>query len=222
MTTAYQEGSVTKMKPMLRRIAIITALLTIAVLFVSCNNLVKLTYDNGKLIDEKNNITYLTAPICFEPAVTAAEPYAKCSKLKITLYEIKGQDVSQWLAESYDVSGAVYYAESIQLPSLEEFDADLIHICIEQTITAGIAKVTDKEAVESVISAFINGEPCPIVQSGSSFQLKFESKKYAGIFYNLIYVEGDDGENYIYDRSTQTCVNVGDVLQEYLPRPSAR
>ena len=33
-----------------------------------------------------------------------------------------------------------------------------------------------------------------------------------------MYIEGDDGENYIYDRSTQTCVDVGDVLQTYMPR----
>lgn len=204
-----------------RRFTLLALLLIFTLILASCENLVKLTYDGGKLVDDKNGITYSVAPTCFEPAVLAAEPYAKCSELKIKLYQITGQPVSEWLAEAYDVSGAVYHAENIELPTFEEFDADIIHICVEQTVTVGIANVTDKEATLAVVSAFVNGEPCAIVQSGSSFQLKFESKKYAGIFYNLIYVEGDDGENYIYDRSTQTCVIVGDVLQEYMPRPTA-
>lgn len=206
---------------MLRRTAVLATLLSLTLLIASCGNLVALSYANGKLIDKKNGITYSTAPICFEPAIIATEPYAKCSKLKIKLYEIEGQPVTEWLAESYDVSGAVYYAENIDLPTLEDFDADVIHICVEQTVTVGIANVTEKEAVGAVVSAFENGEPCAIVQSGSSFQLKFESQKYAGIYYNLIYVEGNDGENYIYDRSTKICVNVGDVLQDYLTRPKA-
>ena len=33
-----------------------------------------------------------------------------------------------------------------------------------------------------------------------------------------MYIEGEDGESNICDRSTQTCVDVGEVLQTYMPR----
>ncbi|MBQ8510257.1 MAG: hypothetical protein IJ493_10165 [Clostridia bacterium] len=194
-------------------------LLVFCVVMSSCQNLVKLTEENGKLIDKANGITYVGAPICFEPAVLEEEPYAKCSGLKLTLYPIQGQDTSLWLSEVYEGIGGVWYAEeSVTLPTLEEFDADTLYICMEETITVGIGKITEKADIDAVVKSFTAGESCAIVQSGEKYKLKFASEKYEGIYYNLLYVEGSDGENYIYDRSTQTCVNVGDVLLEYMPR----
>lgn len=200
------------------KIALMACVLAAAMVFVSCANLVSLTEENGNLVDEKNGITYIGAPLCFEPSSLKSEPYAKCRKLKIELYEIEGQPVTDFISEPYEGIGGVWYAEGITLPTLSEFDADTLSICVEQNITVGLAAVSDKEAVSAVISAFCDGGPCAIVQSGTSYKLKFASGKYPGIFYSLIYVEGEDGENYIYDRSTKTCVDVGDVLTPYMPR----
>ena len=80
--------------------------------------------------------------------------------------------------------------------------------------------VDDAKDTAAVVRAFTEGEPTAMVHAGSGYELKFTTDKeeYAGIYYTLMYVEGDDGKNYIYDRSTQICVDVGDVLLTYMPR----
>ena len=207
----------------MKKIAIIMAGLMLTAVLASCADLVKLTEEGGKLIDGENGITYVGAPICFEPISLEEEPYARCRSMKLKYYGIVGQSTSDWISEPFEGIGGLYYAEGkITLPTLTEFDANQLIICVEDTITVGLGVVTEKADVTAIAEAFTEGTPTSIVQAGVSYKLKFSSDKeeYAGIYYNLIYVEGDDGENYIYDRSTKTCVNVGDVLQEYLPRPT--
>lgn len=198
-------------------------MLLLAAMFSSCGNLVSLTERNGMLENREESIVYAYAPVCFEPIRLAEEPYAKCSSLKMKYYEVIGQTVTDWISEPYSGIGGLYYnIDTIELPTLTEFDPEQVIICVEDTITVGLGVVTEKADAVAIAAAFTEGTPTSIVQAGVSYKLKFISSKdeYEGIYYNLIYVEGDDGENYIYDRSTQTCVNVGDVLQKYLPRPT--
>lgn len=75
----------------MKRIALLSALILSAVLFCSCA--LTLTEQDGKLIDKKNGITYLPAPICFDPISTDAEVYAKSGKLE--LYPITGLDTDR-------------------------------------------------------------------------------------------------------------------------------
>lgn len=207
---------------MMKKIALLCALVVSCTLFASCSGLVSLTNDGGNLVDKKNGITYAMAPICFEPISTEIEPYAECTSLNLQLYGIIGLDTDTWLSEKYDGIGGVYYNQAtVTLPTLDEFEPTQIMICAEGTITTGLGSVTEQADVDAVVEAFVNGEVTALVQSGDSYKLKFSSEKYDGIYYNLIYIEGDDGENYIYDRSTKTCVNVGGVLLDYLPRESA-
>ena len=90
----------------------------------------------------------------------------------------------------------------------------------------------------------MNGEAHDIPTSGKSYKLKFESEEYPGIYYNLLYIltsheeseldengnpiiEIIDGEkveltkyvygHYIYDRSTRRCVDIGEILEKYIP-----
>lgn len=206
----------------MKRIAAFAAMLLAAALLGSCGRLVSLTDRNGLLENREESIMYAGAPVCFEPIRLAEEPYAKCSSLKMKYYEVIGQTVTDWISEPYSGIGGLYYnIDTVELPTLTDFDPEQIIICVEETITVGIAAVTEKADVDAVVKAFTEGEPTSIVQKGVSYKLKFTSslEEYEGIYYNLIYVEGDDGENYIYDRSTQTCINVGDVLQKHLPRP---
>ena len=220
MTTAFPESSDIKMKK--QRISLIlSALLTIVFLLVSCSDSgpLTLTYDKGNLTDPKNGITYIITPMCFEPIATELEPYAVCTDPELELFGIVGCDTSVWLSEKFEGIGYVYYAgEEDDLPSIREFDADNIVICIEQIITTGIGTVSDKGDIENIVDAFINGERTTIIPEGDFYKLKFASDKYPGIYYNLLYIEAENGENYIYDRSTKTCSAVGDVMYEYLPR----
>ena len=206
----------------MKKFALFCAVLIMCTLFASCSGLVSLTDEGGKLVDKKNGITYVMAPICYEPISTELEPFAECASLKLQLFGIIGLDTDKWLSEQYEGIGGVYYNEAaVTLPTLTEFEPTQIMICIEETITTGLGAVVIPEDIDAVVDAFMNGEEAKLVQGGESYKLKFSSDKYEGIYYNLIYIEGDDGENYIYDRATRHCVNVGDVLIKYLPRESA-
>ncbi len=220
MTTAFPEGSDIKMKN--HRISLILyALLATLLFLVSCSvsGPLTLTYDKGNLTDQKNSITYTITPMCFEPIATELEPYAVCTDPELELFGIVGCDTSVWLSEKFEGIGYVYFAgEEDQLPSIDEFDANLIVICVEQTITTGIGTVSDKEDIKNIVDAFINGERTTIIPEGDFYKLKFASDKYPGIYYNLLYIEADNGENYIYDRSTKICSAVGEAMYEYLPR----
>lgn len=190
---------------------------------VSCSSwggsAVSLTYDNGNLIDKANGITYINAPMCFEPIATETEPYGECSEMGIFLYGIMGLDTSLWLSEQYDGIGSVYYAQDkVTLPDIVSFEANEMLICTEELITVGLGSVTDKADIDSVIDAYLSGDSVTIIPSGEVYKLKLTSDKYEGIYFNLVYIEAENGENYIYDRSVKNCVAVGDVLCEYLPR----
>ncbi|MBQ8551808.1 MAG: hypothetical protein IJ428_03235 [Clostridia bacterium] len=204
-----------------RILAALAASILLAAAVTSCSSskLIKLTSESGNLIDKANDITYINAPMCFEPISTEIDPYAECSELKLQLYGIVGCDTSVWLSEKFEGIGSIYYAEgAVELPTLSEFEANEIIICIEQTITTGLGVVTDAADIEAIIAAFENGERTTIIPEGDVYKLKFSSDKYEGIYYNLVYIEADGGENYIYDRSTKTCSAVGDVMYDYLPR----
>ena len=220
----------------MKRIALLSALILSAALFCSCT--LSLTEQDGKLIDKKNGITYLPAPICFEPISTDAEVYAKSGKLE--LYPITGLDTSEWISEPYDGIGGVWYADAITLPTLGEFGADKIYICVESTITTALGQVTDQSDVDAIVDAFMTGEKVSVPDSGKSYKLKFESEKYPGIYFNLLFIakpmEGeqtitldpDDPDSeiktvpyyyydcFLYDRSTKTCVKIGNELEQYL------
>jgi len=198
--------------------AMVAAVLVLTCLCSGCADVVKLTEQGGNLYDAKNNITYHSASICYEASKIASEPYAACKKPKLELYEVIGQPTDCYIAEPYEGIGGLWYADGVTLPSLTEFHADMLYVCVEEVLTIGLTAIDDKTVIDSVIDAFILGTPCTIVNAGTSYKLKFASDEYEGIFYNLLYVEGDDGKNYIYDRSTKTCVEVGDVLTASMPR----
>ena len=117
-----------------------------------------------------------------------------------------------------DVSVAERHEHTRVPDDITGFDADRMYICQEKVITVSLGTVDDKDDIDAVVKAFTEGEPVSLVQEGESYKLKFASDKYPGLYYNLMYIEGGDGNNYIYDRTTKTCVDVGDVLLDYLPR----
>lgn len=220
----------------MKKTALLAAFILTALLLCSCA--LNLTEQDGKLVDKKNGITYLPAPICFEPVRTDEELYAKSKTLE--LYPITGLDTSEWISEPYDGIGGVWYSDKLTLPTLEEFEANRIYICVESTITTALGQVTEQSDVDAVVNAFMTGEKVSVPDSGKSYKLKFESEKYPGIYYNLLFIakpmEGEqtialDPDNpdselktvpyyyydcFLYDRSTKTCVKIGNELEKYL------
>ena len=227
---------------MKKRVTLILSLILAMTVFCSCA--LNLNEKDGNLVDSKNGITYLSAPICFEPSRTETEVYAKCKSLKLELYPVTGQPTSDWLSELYEGIGGLWYADTITLPTLETFGADKVYICIEEVITTALGQITEKADIDALIDAFVSGEARDIPTSGKSYKLKFESEEYPGIYYNLLYIltsheeseldengnpiiEIIDGEkveltkyvygHYIYDRSTRRCVDIGEILEKYIP-----
>ena len=217
---------------------------TLLIAATLCSCAVNLTEKDGNLVDSKNGITYRYAPFCFEPSHTDAEVYAKCKKLNLELYPVTGQPTSEWISELYEGIGGLWYADTITLPTLEEFGTDKVYICIESVITTSLGQITEKSDIDALIDAYVNGEQCAIPTSGKSYKLKFESPDYPGIYYNLLYIltsheetvldeNGDpvvevvEGEevtltkyvygHYIYDRSSGSCVDIGEILEKYIP-----
>ena len=204
------------MKQFLRICAV---LLCAASLFAltSCDSLVKITYEDGKYIDKTNGVTYIGASVSYEPVKIGSE-YAKYGKT--ILYEISGLDPAQWLTESYEGIGSIYYADTVTLPSLQEFGAVKIYVCIEAAITMQVSTIDDEAAVSATVEA-LNAESVDLPQDGiNNYHLKFVSDTYPSLYYDILYIEVDDQHNYLYDRATKQCVDVGRLLKDFLPSDS--
>ena len=81
-----------------------------------------------------------------------------------------------------------------------------------------LTTVTDAADIAALIDAWQNGEEVTYtgLEPTVNLRVKFESEKYPGIYYSLIYLEYSDGSKVLYDRYAARCVNVGDVLIEYV------
>lgn len=193
------------------------AALALLLVFTSCgSNLIKITVDGDKYIDKTNDITYYGATVSYEPRAVGAQ-YAHYGDT--VLCQIKGLEPAEWLTESYDGIGSVYYSSAITLPTLNNFEPTEIYICIEEAITMQIGKVAVQSDVDAIAAAMTGGEAVDMPLAGDdSFHLKFLSDTYYGIYYDILYIEDSaSDENYLYDRGTKKCVAVGDLMKKYLP-----
>lgn len=197
------------------RKTILTALLAAALALTACSGLVRITGDGEKYYDRANGVTYLSAGVSYEPAAVGPE-YALYGKT--TLYEIAGLDPRLWLTEAYEGIGSIYYSEEIALPSLAEFGASKAYVCVEDATTLHLVTVDRASDVAAVVNALsaANGE-AQLPAGGTSYHIKFTSDEWPGIYYDILYVEADNGRNYLYDRDTKLCAEAGGMLKAYLP-----
>ena len=194
--------------------ALLAAVVTLAAL-TSCTSLVRLVYKDGKYVDARNGVSYLSAPVCFEPE-SVGEEYAQYDKT--VLYTVGKLDPKMYLTEAYEGIGSIYYSDKIELPTLETFGAVSAYICISDMITIQTGEITDKNDVQTLVSLFCEGEETTLPADGTmSYHIKFVSEDYPSIFYDILYVEHDSQHNYLYDRSTKRCVDIGRAMKEYLP-----
>ena len=194
--------------------AVLSLILLILVLS-GCGNLIRLSYKDGKYIDKKNNISYIPASVSYEPVSVGAE-YAVYDKRVI--YIIPGMDPKQWLTEEYEGIGSLYYADTITPPKLEEFGANLIYICVEDNIIMKVNEISDQAKVADIVNTFANGEKTELPPDGSNvYHLKFISSEWPSLYYDILYVEYDSEHNYLYDRGTKHCVDIGRLLKDVLP-----
>ena len=193
---------------------LMSLLLLAAVLLVSCSGSVKLTYENGQLINKSKHLAYTPAPLNYEPAAIGEE-YAVYGKTATPLYEIVGLDPKEWLTEANTGSTTtIFYGAGVTLPTLREMEPDEVFVCINGAITYAQATVRDRDAIEAMIALFENGEQrdWPLTDSVRIYELKFHStENWPCIYYNLTFGEFPEGK-FLYDRQTKRCVEIGDVL----------
>ena len=178
--------------------------------------------NDGRYIDNKTKIAYLSAPACYEPIKMGDAVYGE---LGITeLYAIDGANPEQWLCET---SGSVLYAESVKLPTLKEMNISYANIVDNDN---SVIAVRDESVIREIVRVYTEGERIrrPMVLESAyaaNVRIKFADET-IGIYYILAYVElkedhtvlnddgteTNDGKKFIFNRFDGTCVAAGEVL----------
>lgn len=203
------------MKKFLCFLAVITACL---ICFTACS--VKFEYEQNQLVNKKTNERYNALPIGFEPC-GIGEEYGKFGEF--VLYKMTDLDGNEaepelWVTEGY-AGGAttVFLNEKIALPVFSEMSFDVFYLCEEDQSVISLATVESEEEITELVSA-LDGESevlWPRNDIISSYTIKLYSTEYPTVFYSLNYCITESG-NFLYDRASGTCVDIGDMLNEYV------
>lgn len=194
---------------------LLSAALLLTLLFTACaSGDVRLTYENGQLINKSKRLAYTPAPLNYEPAAIGEE-YAVYGKTETPLYEIIGLDPREWLTEANTgATTTIFYGSGVTLPTLRQIDPDEIFVCVNGAATYAVSTVRDKEAIDAMIDLFENGEAVdwPLTDSIRIYELKFHSgENWNCLYYNLTFGEFPEGK-FLYDRQTKRCVEIGELL----------
>lgn len=196
------------MKKIMRALSL--AVICGALLLSGCSGAAKVVYQDGMFVDKTHHVNYLDASISYEP-VSLGEEYAQCGSGK--LYMITGTDPKEWLTDTY----GVYYAEGVKLPTLPKMQPDNVQICIVSSISVGIGEITDADTIAALVDALENGERVSVPVGETSYQLKFRSAAVPYLQYCVTYVKCSDGSRYLYDRGEKYAVEIGRLIEKYLP-----
>ncbi|MBQ3125705.1 MAG: hypothetical protein IJC15_01425 [Clostridia bacterium] len=194
------------------------AALAAAISLTACSSTIPLKAEGGLYHDESNGVAYAMAPMCYEPQ-TIGDAYAsfKSGSTEVVLYEVAGLDPTDYLTEAYSGASSMFVASDITLPDLAGFAPNVIHLCVQSNSVWEFATVTDQAEIDEIVRVYTEGEsvPYPAKPPNADLRFKFASPDYPGLYYNLVYVDYGDAR-YLYDRETRRCVEVGDLLREYI------
>ncbi|MBE6569074.1 MAG: hypothetical protein E7658_02505 [Ruminococcaceae bacterium] len=184
----------------------------------SCSaSLVNLKYKDGQLINKRLDLAYNAAPVNYEP-VSVGKAYAYYGEIDMTLYEIPGTDKKQWLSQENMGSGTtVFYNENIELPTLYEMQPENIYVCTGEGVTISVVTIDDEALIGELITLFETGRETalPNLDPMDTYELKFHGEEYPHLYYNLSYAEYSRGI-FLYDRHSKRCVEIGDILEEWV------
>ncbi len=192
------------------------AFLLVCILLTACGDgLVRLKYEDGKFINTSKELSYIPAPVSYEPT-SVGEAYAYYASGNITMYEIPGVSPTLWLTEEYaDTATTVFYSDTITLPTLADFGAERIYACVSAERTFVEFTIEDADLVAEIVDLAVNGEAAeePMGDLLLSYDMKFSSPAWPMIYINLEYEEYEDGA-YLYNRNTRKYTALGDLLTE--------
>ena len=214
----------------MKRISALT--LALSLLLCACAKELQLTFeDDGSLSDGLGN-TYYSAPVGYEPT-NQGEEYGKIDDaIGETLYQVGTLDPKDYLTGAYSGATTLFFHNAdITLPTLWEMEPALCYLCEQETNVITICTIgdgtrsgdaeEDGEILRTLVSRMQNAiekEESDSIWPRSdvrvTYQLKFYSDKWPAFYYNLPLAVCDGG-TYLYDRQSQTCVDIGDLLTPY-------
>ena len=168
----------------------------------------ELKFENGALRDEKNEVTFLSAP--FNYKAVAIDPNRQVAIIKtskgadVPLYAVKGMDRTQWIArEDY----TLYYRSDVQLPTLSEMQVTSIAVSRVSTNALETGRLESKAEIDDLVETYEQGTTIPrdkvTASPAARFELLFFSDTYEGIAYSLEYWKFDS-EVVIYAALTES------------------
>lgn len=214
-TTAFRESSDTDMRKahIIRRT--VSAVLASASLFIlaSCGTVAE--YKDNVFYIKKTGISYTAASLTYLPTYIGEE-YAKCEKPELTLHKLGNYDTSLWLtSESSGRATTLFYnADKVTLPTWETTKMETLYICTVGDKIVAYDVIEDQSLIKKITDALIDGEQTEWPSDGyyREFDLLFSPEGYPMLYMSLLYGEFPSG-NYIYERSTKRCVEIGNLLK---------
>ncbi len=209
---------------MKKTVAILMAAIVLAAGLCSCSHTVRLKFnDNGEIVG-KGGLSYNYAPIGYEPTYQGEKWAYLEDEIGHDLYTIGDEDPEKWLTEEYTgATTMIFYSSDIDLPALAEMKPVTAYLCEQDENVYSISTIGDggdgetgRQAIDKAVELLETGEKCmwPRTNSTATYQLKMYSPDWPAFYYNLVYTVCPDG-NYLYDRVTEKCVEIGDILTAY-------
>lgn len=134
--------------------------LALALTLTACGaKTLPLKAENGGYYDAQNDVSYVMAPMCYEPqGIGDAYASFQSGSNKVILYRVEGLDPTQWLTEEYSGASSMFVASDMALPDLGGFAPDTIHLCVQSISVWEFATVTDQDEIDEVVRLFTEGE----------------------------------------------------------------
>ena len=209
-----------------RILCIVCAACILLTLLCSCSKGNKFEADGAVYKDKKTDVSYEAAPACYEPISVGSEVYGESEN--VSFYEIEGQNPLNWICEE---GGTVFYADGVELPSLDEMEISYINICVETNTTVTRTKVQSAEDISDIVSAYVSADS--IYYRGNTpaltYKIRFADSS-NGVFYSVVFVryaedytvketdgtEKNYGKDFLYNRFEDRFVQAPDALVKYI------
>ena len=193
----------------------VSALLLTAVMlmFSSCGTYAE--YLDNAFYIKKTGISYTAASSTYLPTYIGEE-YAKCEKPALTFHKLGKQDTSVWLTSesSGRLTTLFYNADKVTLPTWETAIMTALYVCTVGDKIVAYDVIDDSAITKKIVDSFISAEQAEWPSTGyyREFDLLFSPEGYPMLYMALLYGEFPSG-NYIYERSTNRCVEIGNLLK---------
>lgn len=178
------------MKKFLSLLCLLTAALF---LLASCAGLPSLDRSGGKVINNKNGITYYYAPSTYRPISYSKDAVftdGKDHSYRKVANSNGGFANTDELIYDY-TSSSLLYSSEFSLPTLEQMNPEMIHFYYEDTVATLLHSDTDKNNISEIIKIYKSGISCksPDATVGDIYTLTFTSEAFPFFAYALTYVE---------------------------------